>query len=1158
MSEQTWGFARVPWPHALFLLVALFASQGFAQPFITSQPTSTSAVVGSTVGFSVAATGTGTLNYQWRRNGTNMVNGAVSGAATVSGATTAALTLTGITTNNATIYSCRITNTTGSVTSSVAVLTVIVPPSFSAQPKSTNVVTGGNASFSCLGGGTGPLSYQWYKDGSPISGATLNSYSISGVFVSDSGAYAVRVSNSAGSATSTNAVLNVGIPISITAQPVSLVVTQGLSASFSVTASGTAPAYYWRKNGVFIPGQTNTTLTFASTVPTNAATYSCIASNFFGAVASANATLTVNYPPTITVQPVSRVVGVGSNFTVNVTANGVPALAYQWRYNETNIGGATGSSYTVINTQPANAGGYDVVLTNTLGSVTSSVATITVVYLPPALSQQPVGGNFAVGNPFALTATASGTAPLSWQWFKDDVALTNAAAITTNLTGNTTFNYTNDSAQLADAGSYWVVVNNSTGSVTSSVAVVNVGYAPVIVQQPLSATNNLGGSNTFSCTVTGSAPINLQWTFYGNPIAAATNAVLTLTNLQPAKIGYYAMTATNLFGVTASSNAALHLVGYDSGIWSGLVAYYPFNGNANDASGYGGMVQFWNSAYLTNSSGRMVAHIQSSSAYNDSTGGHISLSAPSITDFSNYSASFWIREIQNLGGGESFLTAGEAAGSGFLFLHENNAGNVLVTTTNGTLQAYPVIKQFNGNEMFGVWHHYLLAHSPSNTAYYLDGTNFANVSGMAAPDFTGRWFLGRHWWSAGTSTSTRLTADYMNIRIYNRALSSNEVASLYAVEADLPVITQQPLAQTLNAGGTATFTVNATANYSLTYQWRKSSTPIAGATNLVLTLTNVQAADVAFYSVTVSNAVSGIASASALLNINGYADPTWKGLVAYYQFNGNANDQSGNGRNGTNNGAVLSADRFGNSATAYRFDGSQNLTFGSVPLSQVDNWSLCAWISPSSLNQQGFAVTMGTDDTATADGFAFGVASGANQAGKKLVGVLGGVVWFDSGSAFSISNRWHQVVMLRAGGVTKFYLDGIQTANTTTAVPRMPTAFYIGSATGIRYFQGQIDDVRIYNRALSADEVDYLYQLESQATPVAPLSLAASLGAGPSLNLIGSGLPVHSYILQSATNLAPPVLWEAVITNTTDTNGMWQLTDTNLTSPQKFYRVTAP
>jgi hypothetical protein len=106
------------------------------------------------------------------------------------------------------------------------------------------------------------------------------------------------------------------------------------------------------------------------------------------------------------------------------------------------------------------------------------------------------------------------------------------------------------------------------------------------------------------------------------------------------------------------------------------------------------------------------------------------------------------------------------------------------------------------------------------------------------------------------------------------------------------------------------------------------------------------------------------------------------------------------------------------------------------------------------------------------------------------------------------------------------------------------------------YFLGTINDVRIYNRALSTNEVASLYALESQPTLLPPLT--ASLGAGPDVNLNMTGVPGQNYVLQTATNLTPPVQWPPVLTNTANTNGVWQFTDTNLNSAQKFYRVTTP
>ena len=85
--------------------------------------------------------------------------------------------------------------------------------------------------------------------------------------------------------------------------------------------------------------------------------------------------------------------------------------------------------------------------------------------------------------------------------------------------------------------------------------------------------------------------------------------------------------------------------------------------------------------------------------------------------------------------------------------------------------------------------------------------------------------------------------------------------------------------------------------------------------------------------------------------------------------------------------------------------------------------------------------------------------------------MVGGVNWVDSGYSFPATNEWHHVTMIRSNGVIQFYADGVRTLNTSTKVPSTPTAFSIGSVTGQRFFRGSIDEVRIYNRVLSANDV---------------------------------------------------------------------------------------
>ena len=417
------------------------------------------------------------------------------------------------------------------------------------------------------------------------------SYLLSNVQLADAGNYSVFVNNAVGGATSSNAVLNVGIAPAITGQPVSLIVTQGQSATFTVTATGTPLNYFWQQSGIFITGATSSVYTIASVVASNAAIYTCQVSNFLGSVTSTGATLTVYSPPAITVQPVPQLVGAGSNFTVSVTATGNPAPAYRWSKDGANLPDATASSYTVTGAQTNDAGGYSVVLTNIFGAATSSVANISVLYYAPTITAQPAGQTLLVGSNFSLTVTATGTAPLAYQWRTDG----------NNLSGASGTSYTVTGAQTNDTGAYTVVVTNVAGSTTSAVAQVNVGYAPVIVQQPQPLTNNLGTSNAFSVVVFGSEPLLYQWFQDGTAITDATNSLLPLPNLQSNQLGYYSVTVTNLYGWAVSSNALLSIPGVlPPPLSLGLVCYYPLNGNTIDQLGNGNTGILENGAFYTN------------------------------------------------------------------------------------------------------------------------------------------------------------------------------------------------------------------------------------------------------------------------------------------------------------------------------------------------------------------------------------------------------------------------------------------------------------------------------------------------------------------------------------------------------------------------------
>jgi hypothetical protein len=168
----------------------------------------------------------------------------------------------------------------------------------------------------------------------------------------------------------------------ITSQPVSQTVSVSSSATFSVTASGTAPlSYQWRFNGTAISGATSASFTLTNAQASNAGSYTVVVTNSAGTATSNAAILTVSTTttaPTITSQPASQTVNVGGTASFSVTASGTAPLAYQWRFNGTAISGATSPSFTLTNAQTANAGSYTVVVTNSVGTATSNVATLTV------------------------------------------------------------------------------------------------------------------------------------------------------------------------------------------------------------------------------------------------------------------------------------------------------------------------------------------------------------------------------------------------------------------------------------------------------------------------------------------------------------------------------------------------------------------------------------------------------------------------------------------------------------------------------------------------------------------------------------------------------------------------------------------------------------
>jgi hypothetical protein len=280
------------------------------------------------------------------------------------------------------------------------------PPSIVTPPQPLTVAEGGTAAFTVTAAGDAPLSYQWRKDGNPLTGHTNASLTLTNAMPADAGGYSVVVTNFAGSVTSATALLTVLAPPAILVQPTGGVVGVGGTFTLSVTATGAPPLrHQWRLNGSALAQATNSTLALTNAQENQSGGYSVVVTNLVGGTTSLTAQVTVLAPPVLLSQPQSQVVTVGSNAVFSVTASGTPPLAYQWRFNGTNaLAGATNSTLTVANVQDASAGGYSVVVMNGF-SATSAVAVLTV-------NHPPVASGFALWRPLTAGAKFRADTPL--------------------------------------------------------------------------------------------------------------------------------------------------------------------------------------------------------------------------------------------------------------------------------------------------------------------------------------------------------------------------------------------------------------------------------------------------------------------------------------------------------------------------------------------------------------------------------------------------------------------------------------------------------------------------------------------------------------------------------------------------------------------------
>ncbi len=344
-------------------------------------------------------------------------------------------------------------------------------------------------------------SFQWYQDGAKIDGATGSGYAATAA-----GTYRVQISEGSCTADSNEAIVTeAGRPtVSITPAGGELSCTTSQVTLTASASDATSPSYQWYKDGAKIDGATG-----SGYAATAAGSYWVVITAGSCTAESAHVTVTQLTRPTVTVAPTGGQLScTTSEVLLSANAGGATSVAYQWYKDGAKIDGATGSTYPA--TQP---GSHRVRVTAGDCSADSGEATIT-RQGGPTVSVSPTSGQITctVGQ-VVLTATVSGAASPSYQWYQDGAAISGANSASHTAT---------------QSGAYWVVIAEGNCTATSNqVAVTRVDPPTVVVYASSGQLACGGGTVLLTAAVTGALSPSYQWYLDGAPISGANGSAYT-------------------------------------------------------------------------------------------------------------------------------------------------------------------------------------------------------------------------------------------------------------------------------------------------------------------------------------------------------------------------------------------------------------------------------------------------------------------------------------------------------------------------------------------------------------------------------------------------------------------------------------------------------
>ena len=976
-------------------------------------------------------------------------------------------------------------------------------------------------------------------------------------------------------------------PPSITQQPVNLTVQEGGSATFSVTATGSAPStYQWVFNNVNIPGATSATLNLTGVTTNQGGTYFVRVTNPGGTINSATATLTVTAS---TVAPG----GLLAHWKFDEAPGATVAVDSAGNFNGTNstagatfvTGGRAGNAIQFDRT----AGGF-VNMGNVLHLTNTSFTIAGWVRMAPAETADTglihkhiagtggngyyVGANSAGGGlgqinrAYFYTAAPNAQNPVSTTVINDDnwhhvVATFQLGGVTAIYVDGTPVEGNGTSPAIVANNANFLIGGFSPGGTPSSslngsiddVQIYNrvlvgseidflflnpgtaLSGAPVISVPPASLSVLPGSSATFSVVATGTAPLAYQWFFNGTPIPGATATNLVLANVQAGNVGTYTVRVSNSLGTNTSSGAVLSLV------TTGPLAFWRFDEPPGSTVAVDSRGNFHGTNSLTGS--RFVTGGRSGNAISIDRAANGFVNMGNVLPLTNgdFTISAWIRppagdttfNANFLSKHQSGFVNGYILSYGWFAPLGNKAlmysGSRLTNGVQEVVTSTTDVNDGNWHQIVGVYR------AGSTTTIYVDGSPVeGSIASSPMTASTASFLIGGNF--LGAAVETRFQGLVDEVQIYGRALSDGEIDFLFqnpgraVADVGAPVITSHPQGATVAIGATVTLNVGVSGTAPFSYQWMRNGTPIAGAVNSSLTLANIQAAQSGNYSVRVINGAGVETSAAAAVTAIRFAP------IAHWKFDETpgatvAVDSQG-GLNGTNSptgAAFTTGGRAGNAISLSRTaNGFVNM--GNVLSLTSTDYSIVAWVKTTPGDVTDNLIVLSKQNTAGAanDGYFINVntTGGVLQPEKASFYDGGTTVVSATQAVVSVTSvndgNWHQIVGVhRQGALKSIYVDGapVEASNAAQLTRSNPWPLLIGGYTvsGIPtgLFNGLVDDVQIYDRALADGEVDFLFQNPGSSisgVPVVttpPQNTSVVLGGTAVFSVTNSGIGPFTY-----------------------------------------------